>query len=166
MNDEYFMGKALIQAEKALSMNEFPVGCVIVNKGQVIANGARNGTSTNNINEIDHAEILALKQLAENPRTFDKTETTLFCTMEPCLMCFAAILLSGIRKIVYAYEDVMGGGTSIDLSRLAPLYRSIDCTIVPHVLRDRSLKLFKTYFNRTDNAYWHDSLLARYTLEA
>jgi tRNA(adenine34) deaminase len=86
--------------------------------------------------------------------------------MEPCLMCFAAILLSGIRKIVYAYEDIMGGGTTIDLSQLPPLYQTIDCTIVPHILRDRSLSLFKAYFNRSKNDYWRDSLLARYTLNA
>ena len=47
---------------------------------------------------------------------------TIFCTMEPCLMCLGAIMLSGIRKIVYAYEDVMGGGTGCDLSGLKPLY--------------------------------------------
>jgi tRNA(adenine34) deaminase len=166
MNYEYFMGKALAQAEKALAMNEFPVGCIIVCEDRIVARSARIGTSRGNTNEIDHAEILAIQQLAQKAQSIDKSQTTLFCTMEPCLMCFAAILLSGIRKIVYAYEDIMGGGTTIDLSQLPPLYQTIDCTIVPHILRDRSLSLFKAYFNRSKNDYWRDSLLARYTLNA
>lgn len=166
MDYEYFMRKALAQAEAALLKNEFPVGCIIVHENRIVTSGCRSGTSGGNINEIDHAEIHALKNLARNHDTRNNNEMTLFCTMEPCLMCFAAILLSGIKEIVYAYEDVMGGGTSIDRNQLAPLYREIDCTIIPHILRNKSLELFKTYFQKPDNHYWRDSLLARYTLAA
>lgn len=166
MDYEYFMKEALSQAEKALAINEFPVGCVITCEDRIVARSARSGTARGNANEIDHAEILAIRQLSRGTQTFNKAQTTLFCTMEPCLMCFAAILLSGIRNIVYAYEDIMGGGTAIDLTQLPPLYQTIDCTVIPHILRDRSLALFKTYFNRTKNDYWRNSLLARYTLNA
>lgn len=166
MNYDYFMEKALKEAETALSNNEFPVGCVIVCEGRIIASGSRRGTSGENANEIDHAEIVALKRLADLNDSIDKSKTTLFCTLEPCLMCFGAILLSGIREIVYAYEDVMGGGTSLDLTRLTPLYQQLDCSIVPHILRSRSLALFKTYFSKSDNIYWQNSLLARHTLAA
>lgn len=166
MNYNDFMEKALKEAETALTNNEFPVGCVIVYEGRIITSGSRRGTSGENINEIDHAEIVALKRLADLGDTIDKSKATLFCTLEPCLMCFGAILLSGIREIVYAYEDVMGGGTSIDLTQLTPLYQQLDCAIVPHILRSRSLALFKTYFNKAENIYWQNSLLARYTLTA
>jgi tRNA(adenine34) deaminase len=84
--------------------------------------------------------------------------------MEPCLMCFGAILISGIHRIVYAYEDVMGGGTGCDLSRLPALYSGTPVEIVPHLMRDRSLALFKTFFSRPDNLYWKHSALADYTL--
>ena len=79
-------------------------------------------------------------------------------------MCFGAILISGIRRIVFAYEDVMGGGTRCDLSRMPPLYGSRPVHLVPHVLRDKSLFLFKSFFSNPDNTYWKDSLLAAYTL--
>ncbi len=165
MQEEYFMKIALEQAERALADGEFPVGCVIASSDGVLASGYRTGTSGEASNEIDHAEITTLKKLTERYRELDKKDLTLFCTMEPCLMCFGAILLSGIRKIVYSYEDVMGGGTGCDLSLLSPLYRESKVSIVSNVLREQSLKLFKAYFRNPAGVYWKGSLLARYTLE-
>ena len=79
-------------------------------------------------------------------------------------MCYGAIILSGIREIVYAFEDVMGGGTGCDTASMAPLYRQ-NIRIVPHIRRGESLALFKTFFSNPTNTYWKDSPLARYTLE-
>ena len=85
--------------------------------------------------------------------------------MEPCLMCYAALILAGIGKIVYAYEDVMGGGISCELSLLKPLYSNSPITVVADVLRTESLKLFQAYFSNPVNNYWKNSLLAEYTLD-
>ena len=79
-------------------------------------------------------------------------------------MCFGATLLSGIRTIVYAYEDAMGGGTHVNLSELSPFYKDINIKIIPHILRKESLKLFQTYFSNPENTYWKGSLLEQYTL--
>lgn len=166
MDYEHFMKKALSLAQTALDTGEFPVGCVIVNKNNVIASGSRTGTShRNSRNEIDHAEILALRQFSGLKPNEDPAQSVLFCTMEPCLMCFGAILLSGIRTIVYAYEDAMGGGTRIDLSSFSPFYKDAQIKIIPNVLRKESLKLFQTYFLNPNNHYWKGSLLEQYTLE-
>lgn len=162
---DYFMQQAIEIAEKALHAGEFPVGCVIEYHGKIIASGYRKGSSGNNPNEIDHAEIITLKELYNYPEKISRHELTIFCTMEPCLMCFGAILLSGIRKIVYAYEDVMGGGTRCPLDQVSPLYR-VNPIIIPNVLRHNSLKLFKTFFSDPNNVYWKGSLLAEYTLQA
>lgn len=160
--DEYFMKAAIAEAEIALANNEFPVGCVIVYNDEIIAKGSRLGSSNTIPDEIDHAEIIALKNLGRY--NIDRTRAALYCTMEPCLMCFGAILLSGIGKIVYAYEDAMGGGTNCDLKQLSPLYRNNRIRIIPHVLREESLKLFKTFFANPQYNYWKGSLLAEYTL--
>lgn len=162
MNYKYFMEKALEQAEKALSVGEFPVGCVIVYQNKIVASNYRKGVAGNSINELDHAEINALRNLKNN---IDKSQTTLFCTLEPCFMCYGAILLSGIAKIVYAYEDVMGGCTKCDLAALAPLYQKSRVSIMPNILRQKSLDLFKRYFSNPKNTYWKKSLLAEYTLQ-
>lgn len=165
MDYHRFMGYALDSARQALSAGEFPVGCVLVADGRVVASGARSGTVGDSPNEIDHAEVLILRQLADLDASLDRRKAVLFSTMEPCLMCYGAILLSGIGTIVYGYEDVMGGGTGCDLTRLSPLYGSRKVRIVPRIRRSESLDLFKTFFSNPQNRYWSKSLLARYTLE-
>ncbi len=79
-------------------------------------------------------------------------------------MCFGAILLNRICEIVYAYEDVMGGGTACPTESLPPLYHDHKIRITRAVERQASLRLFQTYFANPDNRYWQGSLLARYTL--
>ena len=165
MTDEYFMKKALAHATNAFAAGEFPVGCVIADGKKTLAAGFRQRTSGEDANEIDHAEIVALRTLYKTRALENPRKLTLYCTMEPCLMCFGAILISGIRRIVYAYEDVMGGGTKCDLSEAPPLYREKDMVIVPHIMRKQSLALFKKFFSLPENNYWKDSLLAEYTMD-
>ncbi|CAB5125330.1 Cytidine/deoxycytidylate deaminase, zinc-binding region [Olavius algarvensis associated proteobacterium Delta 3] len=161
---EKLMDLALAEAEKALKRGDFPVGCILECNGTVIATGSREGTTGESANEVDHAEMVLLRRLAgQHPRP-DLNRARIFCTMEPCLMCYAAIILSGINEIIYAFEDVMGGGTGCDMERLTPLYRR-KVRILPHVRRRESLALFKTFFSNPANTYWKGSLLARYTLE-
>ena len=144
MNLEYFMSLALAQAGQAFDRGEFPVGCVIVQDGEVLAEGCRKGTVSGHgaVSEVDHAEIRALKNLEQAGICFDPEKTALFCTMEPCLMCYGAIILSGIKKIVYAYEDVMGGGTGCDIQTMPPLYRDSRMVVTGGVCRQKSLDLF------------------------
>jgi tRNA(adenine34) deaminase len=164
MNDQTWMTLAMEQAEKALKSGEFPVGCVVVADGRVLAAGHRAGTAGSGRNETDHAEMTALRRLQASLPEGGLRHASLYCTMEPCLMCFGAILLSGIGRIVYAYEDVMGGGTGCDVGNLPPLYRKRCPEISAHVMRKESLTLFKVFFRNPDNRYWKESLLARYTL--
>ena len=164
MDYQHFMEKAFDQAKMALSVGEFPVGCVMVYEDKIIVDGYREGTTKESVNEIDHAEMLTLRRFIDLEKNKDKNKITLFCTLEPCLMCFGAILLSGIGEIVYAYEDVMGGGTGCNLSKLNPLYKNRKVSIVSNILRQESLKLFKVYFANPVNTYWKGSLLAKHIL--
>ena len=161
---EILMLLALAEAEAALKQGEFPVGCVLVYKGEVIASGKR-VHSSGRVNEMDHAEMLALRSFLDAESGVDPQEVTVYATMEPCLMCFSALILNGIRKIVYAYEDVMGGGTNLPLTALNPLYAAMKVEVVPAVLRQESLALFQQFFSNPNNPYWKGSLLATYTLE-
>ena len=155
---------ALKAAQNALSSGEFPVGCVMVYEDRVIATGYRCGTAGMLTNEIDHAEIVALKQLSLQSGSIDFERVTAFSTLEPCLMCYGALLIHGIGKIVYAYEDAMGGGTGCEVSKLPSLYRNARTTIIPNVLRKESLRLFKAFFSNPKNSYCRGSLLAQYTM--
>ena len=115
---QHFMTAALDQATQALEAGEFPVGCVLVHQYRVIASGQRRGTAAGGRNETDHAEMMALQAYYALENAPDPNEITAFCTMEPCLMCLASLVLSGIRTIVYGYEDVMGGAARCDDRRV------------------------------------------------
>ncbi len=158
------MRKALQQARWALDEGEFPVGCVLVHAGRVIAEGKRAGSRRQKPDELDHAEMVALRNLGRLSDDIDRGGITLYCTMEPCMMCMGAIMLNRIGTLVYAYEDVMGGAAGFPRERLTPLYRLSPVQIIGDVLREESLALFKTFFSRPDNTYWRSSQLARYTL--
>lgn len=165
MDFEFYMSKALEEARQALSLGEFPVGCVMVYENRVLVTGARLHSRSENKNELDHAEMLALRRLVKIDEDIDREKITLFSTLEPCLMCYAALILNGIRHIVYAYEDVMGGGTNIDLKMLNPFYKDMKITVMPHVLRQESLQLVKRFFSDPQSGYLKETLLAQYTLK-
>lgn len=160
---EQYMRAALAQAQLALADGEFPVGCVMVADKQVVASGRRTNSGARCRNEIDHAEVNTLRRLiAEQPQLNLET-VTVYSTLEPCLMCYATMLLSGIRRFVWAYEDVMGGGANLPLYMLNTLYAQMRVHLTDRVLREESLQLFQDFFNASAD-YWQDSLLARYTL--
>ena len=161
---EKFMHAALQQARDAMACGDFPVGCVIECDGEIVASGKRSNSFAH-VNEMDHAEITALRNLlaADSPVMIDKV--TVYSTMEPCLMCFSTLLVNGVRRFVYSYEDVMGGGTNLPLSLLSPLYRDLQLTIIGSVRRTESLELFKAFFSSPECQYLKNTLLADYTLQ-
>lgn len=156
---------ALKEAQEALSQGEFPVGCVMVLGDRILVSGARESSFGINTNELDHAEMVTLRKLTSLKNFNEYSRIRVYCTMEPCLMCFAALILSGIRYIAWAYEDIMGGGTTCDLSALPPLYANSRVSIIPHVRRRESLEIFKSFFSNPNHQYWKESLLAEYTLK-
>ncbi len=160
---EQFMAEALKQARLALAEGEFPVGCVLVLDKVIIAHGHRQNSEGAGSNEIDHAEVVTLRRMLADQPGVDCTRITAYSTMEPCLMCYSTMLLSGIRRFVWGYEDIMGGGTSMPLARLTPRYREMEVELVSSVLRRQSLLLFGEFFRQY--TYWQDSLLADYTLQ-
>ncbi len=161
---EKYMRIALKEAESALRAGEFPVGCVIVADGEVIATGSRENSGVE-FSELDHAEIVAMRNLQKSHPGIDLQTVSIYSTMEPCLMCFSTLIVNNIRHVVYAYEDVMGGGTNLPLHMLCPLYSSLELEIVKDVLRDESLRLFQQFFLDDNNAYLQGTLLEEYTLK-
>lgn len=158
---EHFMRAALEEARQALVAGDFPVGCVMVAEKRIVARGRRMNSAEGCRNEIDHAEVVTLRALIAEQPQLDLATVTVYSTLEPCLMCYTTMLLSGIRSFVWAYEDVMGGGANLPLYMLNTFYAQMRVHLLDRVLRDESLCLFQEFF-RT-GTYWQDSLLARYT---
>jgi tRNA(adenine34) deaminase len=105
--DEEFMRLALAEAEKALLAGEVPVGAVIARGGAVIAS-AHNGP-VGLKDPSAHAEILALRRAAEAEGNYRLAGTTLYVTIEPCLMCAGALIHARVSRLVFGAPDPKGG---------------------------------------------------------
>jgi len=100
------MEEAFIEAEKAMKIHEMPIGCVIVDSsGDIIGRGF-NKTNING-NGISHAEFEAIESAGKDA---DFTTCTLFVTVEPCIMCAAALKIIGMKHIVYGCTNNRFGG--------------------------------------------------------
>jgi tRNA(adenine34) deaminase len=159
-----FMKEALREARQALEAGQFPVGCVIVHRNAIVVTGARSHSSQEDRNELDHAEMTALRRLTRLDKDIGRNDVVVFSTLEPCLMCYGALIINGIRNIVYAYEDVLGGGTDVALKQMKPFYRGIQINLVSGVLRTESVDLLKRFFSDPRNDYLRGTLLARHAL--
>ena len=106
--DEQFMGEALYQARLSLGAGEVPVGAVLVGAdGKILAHAHNFPISLND--PTAHAEILALRQAAEILGNYRLPGTTLYVTMEPCLMCTGALIYARVQRLVFGALDPKAG---------------------------------------------------------
>ena len=115
MNDEYFMELALLEAQKSKEINEVPVGAVIVLDGQIIEKGYNQSISS--VDPTSHAEINVIRNAAKRIGNYRLTGATLYVTLEPCAMCYGAIIHARIKRLVFGAHDQKTGvcGSSIKL---------------------------------------------------
>ena len=105
--DQTFMQLALQEAAVAERLAEVPIGAVVVKDGQVIGRG-HNLRETSN-DPTTHAEMVAIRQAAEKIGHWRLLETTLYVTLEPCVMCMGAMILARIPRLVYSCRDPRAG---------------------------------------------------------
>jgi tRNA(adenine34) deaminase len=105
---EYFMKLALTEAKKAGRIGEVPVGAVIVSEKGEILSAAHNQT-IKLTDPTAHAEILALRKAALEISNYRLLNTTLYVTVEPCIMCMGAIVHARISQVVYGATDPKWG---------------------------------------------------------
>ena len=103
MNDEHYMKLALAEAQKALEIEEVPIGAIVVMQNKIIAR-AHNQVELLK-DSTAHAEILALTTAFNHLGSKYLPEATLFLTVEPCLMCSGALYWSKIGRIVFGAFD-------------------------------------------------------------
>ncbi len=136
--DEYFMKKALQEAEMAFEKDEIPVGTIIVIDNKIIARGHN---LTEMLNDVTaHAEMQAITAAANFLGGKYLTGCTIYVTIEPCQMCAGALYWSQISKIVFGASDENRGFEKMG-TQLHP-----KTTVVRGVLANEAAELMKRFF--------------------
>jgi tRNA(adenine34) deaminase len=143
-DDEGFMRLALAEARAAERLGEVPVGAVLVQHGEVIGRG-RN-TPIGASDPTAHAEIGALREAARRLGNYRLTATTLYVTLEPCIMCAGAMRHARVARLVYGAADPKSGvaGTVMDLCRGPGANH--DLAVTGGVLAEECGELLRAFF--------------------
>ncbi len=141
---EFWMRKALKEAEKARLKGEVPIGCVIVRHGVIVARGYNVRESKRD--PAGHAELIAIRKAAKKLDAWRLLDCTLYVTLEPCTMCMGAIILARIPSVVFGCLDPKGGavGSLYDFARDPRFNHAVDC--LPGVLEQECSMVLKDFF--------------------
>ena len=143
-NDEQWMRIAIEEASLAMDKNEVPVGAVLVKNDTLIAQ-AHNKPITKN-DPTAHAEIQLLRKAGEQQKNYRLPKSTLYVTLEPCTMCFGAMIHARIDRIVYGASDPKTGvcGSCMNLNEENFFNHKI--SITSGILEKESSELLKLFF--------------------
>jgi tRNA(adenine34) deaminase len=145
--DVGFMQAALIEARAAMARGEVPVGSVLVHDGRIIASGGNAPIALHD--PTAHAEIVTLRHAGKALQNYRLEGATLYVTLEPCMMCAAAIVQARIRRVVFGAFDVKAGaaGGMIDAFALKGLNHRVD--VFGGVLEAECAALLAEFFRAT-----------------
>lgn len=104
---EYWMRQAIDIGLSDSSTEEVPIGCILIKDNKIIAKGGNKTRKENHV--VTHAEILVIKEASRELNDWRLSDCDLFVTMEPCLMCMGAIILSRIRSVYYGISNTITG---------------------------------------------------------
>ena len=104
MDDNYFLNEALKYAKTACGKDEVPIACVITKDNKILSKGYNKRERTKDATA--HAEILAIKKACKKLKSWRLSDCILYVTLQPCTMCFGAILNARIKKVVYGAKDL------------------------------------------------------------
>ncbi|HEP1818528.1 TPA: tRNA adenosine(34) deaminase TadA [Streptococcus suis] len=143
---EYFMNQALAEAKKSLEKEEIPIGCVIVKDGQIIGRGHNAREELNQA--IMHAEIMAIQEANQTVGNWRLLDTTLFVTIEPCVMCSGAIGLARIPQVVYgaANQKFGAAGSLYDILTDQRLNHRVE--VETGILEEACAKIMQDFFRQ------------------
>lgn len=147
-NDETkrkLMEIALKEAKKSFLIDEVPVGCVITRDNKVISKAHNLVQSKKNITA--HSEIIALNKAMKKLGKKYLDDCELYVSLEPCSMCAGAIVLSKIKKVYIATEDVKTGAAGGVFNILNNSKLNHQCEIEFGILKEESSKLLKDFFH-------------------
>ncbi|HYB33691.1 MAG TPA: tRNA adenosine(34) deaminase TadA [Steroidobacteraceae bacterium] len=144
--DATFMRAALARAQAAGAAGEVPVGAVLVRGEQIIAAGGNAPVASHD--PTAHAEIAALRAAGKVLGSYRLTDTTLYVTLEPCIMCASAIVHARVRRLVFGAWDPRAGaaGSITNVFTLPQLNHRVD--VFGGVLMDECARQLQEFFTQ------------------
>jgi tRNA(adenine34) deaminase len=141
---EFWMREALAEARKAEAAGEVPVGAVLLVNGKIIGRGHNHAIKSND--PTAHAEVLALRQGAQNLRNYRLPGSVLVVTIEPCIMCAGAMIQARVEELVYGAGDPKAGAidSHFHLDSCSQLNHTFSVT--PHILHEECGSLLRVFF--------------------
>jgi len=138
------MRLALEEAEKSFSINEVPVGSIIVFDGKIIGRG--HNQSIRNNDPTSHAEIEAIRNASKKINNYRLSGADIYTTLEPCAMCYGAIVHSRISNVFFGASDQKSGvcGSCEDLSEKK--YFNHKPFITGQIMVNECSKILKDFF--------------------
>jgi tRNA(adenine34) deaminase len=144
MNDEHWMRRALELAQQAEAAGEVPVGAVIVNEGELVAEGWNQPISAHD--PTAHAEIVALRAAGDKLSNYRMPGIELYVTLEPCPMCVGAMLHARVARVIYAATDPRTGALGGAFDLLNDVKHNHAFEVTAGVLGDESSGLLRRFF--------------------
>ena len=145
MNDTYYMNRAVEEPIKAARMDEVPVGAVIVDDtGKVVGTGFNQPISSQD--PVSHAEINAIRDASMALKNYRLVNTTLYVTIEPCIMCMGAIIHARIKRLVFGAADKKWGA-AVSLYSIGDDPRlNHQVEIVSGIMENKTKQLIQDFF--------------------
>lgn len=152
-----FMEEALKEAKKCFESCDVPVGCVIVQRGKIIARA--HNQRVRNKNTISHCEILAISKACKKVKDWRLDDCCMYVTLEPCPMCAGAILQARLKRVVIGTENPKAGccGSVINLLNHSGFNHCVD--IEYGLLKQECAGLIKEFFRQLRKNEKRDNII-------
>jgi tRNA(adenine34) deaminase len=144
--DTGYMDLALAEAQKADSTGEVPVGAVIVFNDEVIGSGFNQPISAHDATA--HAEIMALRKAGQALGNYRLSGVTMYCTVEPCIMCAGAMIHARIARLVFGTPDPKAGSAGSIYNVLTDPRLNHHVEVVSGIREDECAALLRRFFAR------------------
>lgn len=144
MEISFYMKEALKEAYKAYEKKETPIGAVVVKDGKIVGRGHN---LTENLNDCTaHAEILAIRQAAQNLGGWRLIDCDLYVTMEPCIMCSGAVVNSRIKNLIIGTKHIKNSYTEMQHEFKIDFYEKNNVKVSFGVLQDECSNILHEFF--------------------
>ena len=145
-SDEHYMDLALMEAKKAELAGEVPVGAVIVSGNAVIGRGFNQPISQSD--PTSHAEINAMREAARNERNYRLPNATMYCTVEPCMMCAGAMMHARLVRLVFGTLDPKAGSAGSIYNVLTDPRLNHRVDVVSGVREEECAAILRQFFEK------------------